>query len=296
VILIFLLIFGRKEKMEIKYDFDLTSFNSYRLMSKCKKVIFPTCEKEILEAFREDNYILIGSGHNIILSKTDYTETFIILTKGFNAFSVSGNIMEIEAGAWMTDVSIKAQELSLSGLEVFYDIPSSLGGAIVMNAGASGYEIKDVLIKVRYLDLEDMLIKEILKEDMSFEYRNSFFQKNKDKVVLKAWLKLEEKDKEDILTFMNLIKNQRYSKQPKEFPNAGSVFKRPKGYFVGAIMDDLNLKGYSIGGAKISEKHGGFIINYNNATGEDIVKLIKYVKRCVLDKYGLELEVEQRII
>src|SRR5690606_19507865 len=189
-----------------------------------------------------------------------------------------------------------ALENGLSGIEIFYDIPSSLGGAIVMNAGASGEEIKDVLVKVRYLDLQDLKIKEILKEDMSFEYRNSFFQRNTDKIVLKAWLRLKAGSKDQIKDKMETIKAQRWAKQPKEFPNAGSVFKRPKGYYVGAIIDELQLKGFTIGGAKISEKHGGFIVNFNNAKGEDIINIINEVKRRVLENFGVDLEVEQRII
>ncbi|UPZ37843.1 UDP-N-acetylmuramate dehydrogenase [Sphingobacterium sp. PCS056] len=283
--------------MEIKYNFDLTPFNSYRLNATCQKAIFPSTEDDILQVFTEEsNYVLIGSGHNIILSKSFYDETFIILTKTFDSIQVFDDILEVEAGAWMTDLAVKAQELGLSGLEVFYDIPSSLGGAIVMNAGASGYEIKDVLLKVRYLDLQDMQIKEILKEDMSFEYRNSFFQRNTDKVVLKAWLQLERKDCESVQLFMDEIKTQRWAKQPKDLPNAGSVFKRPKGYFVGAIIDELNLKGYTVGGAKISEKHGGFIVNFNQATGEDIIRVIEHVKKCVFERFQVDLEIEQRII
>ncbi len=283
--------------MVIKYNFDLTSFNSYRLHANCHKAIFPSTEDDIVKVFTEENdYVLIGSGHNIILSKSYYNQTFIILTQTFDNIAVEGNILEVEAGAWMTDLAVKAQKLGLSGLEVFYDIPSSLGGAIVMNAGASGHEIKDVLVKVRYLDLQDMEIKEILKEDMSFEYRNSFFQRNTDKVVLKAWLKLELKDCDSIQIFMDEIKTQRWAKQPKDLPNAGSVFKRPKGYFVGAIIDELNLKGYAIGGAKVSEKHGGFIVNFNNATGEDIIQVIQHVKKSVFERFQVDLEIEQRII
>ena len=165
-----------------------------------------------------------------------------------------------------------------------------------MNAGASGEEIKDVLEKVIYLDLKDGKTKEILKENMSFEYRNSFFQKNTDKIVLRAFLKLRPGNKETIALKMENIKASRWLKQPKAFPNSGSVFKRPKGFYVGAIMDDLNLKGFTIGGAKISEKHGGFIINHNNASGLDILKIIEHVKSKVKEAYNLDLEVEQRVI
>ncbi len=283
--------------MKVYSEFDLKEYNSYRLDAFCKEAYFPEEEEDFITIFKKlSSFVLIGSGHNIILSKSYYEEPFVILNNTFDNISIEGDIVEVEAGAWMTDVSVLAQQNGLSGLEIFYDIPSSLGGAIVMNAGASGLEIKDVLLKVRYLDLRDFQIKEIYREDMSFEYRNSFFQKNTDKVVLKAWLKLVTKSKEEIQASMDLIKEQRWAKQPKEFPNAGSVFKRPKGYFVGAMIDELQLKGFSVGGGQISKKHGGFIVNFNNATGEDIINLIQYVKSCVLERFNVDLEIEQRII
>lgn len=284
----------------IEYNnFDLTTYNSYRLKAICRKAYFPDSESELVELYsigRE--YILLGSGHNVILSKDYYEEEFIIFNGNFEEIDIDAHsgFVEAEAGIMMDRISELACTNGLSGVEIFYDIPSSLGGAVVMNAGASGEEIKDVLVKVRYLDLEDMQVKEIYKEDMGFEYRNSFFQRNKDKIVLKAWLRLSAKDKSLIKEKMEAIKAQRWAKQPKEFPNAGSVFKRPSGYYVGAIMDELGLKGYTVGGAKISEKHGGFIVNFNNASGSDIIAIIAEVKRQVLEKYNVDLEIEQRII
>lgn len=279
-------------------DFDLTMYNSYRIHAVGKLVFFPETEQDLIDLYqRSTDYILLGSGHNIILASDYYEKPIVIFNGNYNSVVCDkGDGLEVEAGAMMHDVAQVALEHGLSGVEVFYDIPSSLGGAVVMNAGAGGEEIKDVLVKVRYLDLKDMQVKEILKEDMSFEYRNSFFQRNTDKIVLKAWLKLSVAPKEQIKEKMETIKAQRWAKQPKEFPNAGSVFKRPKGYYVGAIIDELQLKGFTIGGAKISEKHGGFIINFNEARGEDIINIIKEVKRRVLDKYGVDLEVEQRVI
>jgi UDP-N-acetylmuramate dehydrogenase len=165
-----------------------------------------------------------------------------------------------------------------------------------MNAGASGEEIKDILVKVNYLDLQDMQIKEIQNKAIGFEYRNSFFQKNTDKIVLKAWLQLEEGDPMVIRQKMEKIKEARWAKQPKNLPNAGSVFKRPKGFYVGAIIDDLNLKGYSVGGAQISKKHGGFIVNFNKAKGQDIIEIIQHVQQLAKEKFNVDLEVEQRII
>lgn len=279
-------------------NFDLTDYNSYRIRAVGEKVYFPDTEQDIIDLYTvSTDYILLGSGHNVILSKEYYDRPIVIFNGNYEAIVWDGKDgLEIEAGAMMHDVAAEALKRSLSGIEIFHDIPSSLGGAVVMNAGASGEEIKDVLTKVRYLDLQDLQIKEILKEDISFEYRNSFFQRNTDKIVLKAWLKLKVESKDQIRNKMETIKAQRWAKQPKEFPNAGSVFKRPKGYFVGAIMDELQLKGFSKGGAKVSEKHGGFIVNYNSATGRDIIDLISEVNDKVQAKYGFRLEVEQRII
>jgi len=284
--------------MRIYTNFELTEYNSYRVKAFCDKAYFPETEEDVVSFFTtHKDFILLGSGHNIIFSKEYYEKPMVIFNGNYNAIELTNeDLLEIEAGAMMWDVAQFALDNALSGVEIFWDIPSSLGGAVVMNAGASGEEIKDVLIKVRYLDLKDNQIKEILKEDISFEYRNSFFQKNTDKIVLKAWLKLPKGDKADIQEKMETIKTQRWAKQPKEFPNGGSVFKRTKGYYVGAIMDELGLKGYTVGGAKISEKHGGFIINFNNATGQDILDIITEVKRQVWEKYQVELEVEQRVI
>lgn len=285
--------------MKILPDFDLTLYNSYRIKSTCKKAYFPNTEEEVIKFYSDKKpFVLLGSGHNIILSKNYYDSSFLIFNGNFTGISVDKEkgTIEAEAGITMLEISEIALEYSLSGVEIFYDIPSSLGGAVVMNAGASGEEIKDVLIKVRYLDLIDMKVKEIHRENMDFEYRNSFFQRNTDKVVLKVWLQLKKGDPLQIKNKMEAIKEARYSKQPKDFPNAGSVFKRPKGFYVGAMIDELNLKGFSIGDAQISEKHGGFIINTGNAQGEDIINLIDHVKAKVKERFKVDLETEQRII
>lgn len=284
--------------MKVYTNLDLTNYNSYKLKAYCDIAYFPEKEEDVVSFFATNNdFILLGSGHNLIFSKEHYQKPIVLFNGNYNNISqIDNRLLEIEAGAMMWDVAKFALDKELSGLEIFWDIPSSLGGAVVMNAGASGEEIKDLLVKVRYLDLSDHTIKEIHKEDISFEYRNSFFQKNTDKIVLKAWLQLQEGNKEAISEKMETIKAQRWEKQPKEYPNAGSVFKRPTGYYVGAMMNELGLKGFTVGGAKISEKHGGFIVNFNQAKGQDILDIINEVKRQVLQKYQVDLEVEQRVI
>lgn len=286
--------------MKIYPDFDLTAFNSYRLHANCKKAYFPESEEDVIDFFsnRKDPYILIGSGHNIILSKTFYDTDFLIFNGNYNRYRIDPDqfTLEAEAGVSMLELCEAAWQHSCSGLEVFYDIPSSLGGAVVMNAGASGEEIKDLIVKVRYLDLKNMQVKEVWKEAAGFEYRNSFFQRNTENIVLKALLRLVAQDKDVIKEKMDSVKALRWQKQPRDFPNAGSVFKRPKGHYVGPMMEALGLKGFAVGGAKVSEKHGGFIVNFNQATGQDILDLIAHIKERVFEAYAIELEVEQRIL
>tara|TARA_R110002020_G_scaffold442020_1_gene653191 strand:- start:11480 stop:12340 length:861 start_codon:yes stop_codon:yes gene_type:complete len=286
--------------MKTKQDFNLTEFNSYKISATCKRAFFPETSADFITIYKEyfdSPKIILGGGYNVILSKPSYEEDFILIGESFanTEFSTNG-IVEIESGADLRKISELAYSEGLSGLEVFCDIPSSLGGAVVMNAGASGVEIKDVLIKAQYLDLEDFLIKEISVDEIGFEYRNSFFQRNTDKIILKAWLQLKDGKPKAIREKMDLIKKARWQKQPREFPNAGSVFKRPEGHYVGTMVESLGLKGYSIGGAKISEKHAGFIVNFKNASGKDILDLIHHVQAKVKEKYKVDLEVEQRVI
>lgn len=281
------------------HDFDLTEFNGYRIQAKCRKAYFPDSESELINVFLENPKVnCLGSGHNIILSKEWYDSNFLILNGNFNNFSVENdtNVVQVEAGANMKDVSQFALNQKLSGLEFFFDIPSSLGGAVVMNAGTKEGETKDILIKVRYFDKEKRIIVEKNKEELDFDYRRSFFQNNKNAIILKAWFQLENGEPINIEKKMLESKERRWMIQPREYPNCGSVFKRPFGKFVGPMLDELSLRGYSIGGAQVSEKHSGFIINKGNATGSDIIELIKIIQQKVLDRFKVNLELEQRVI
>lgn len=285
--------------MKVHHNFALTDYNAYKIESLCKKAYFPESEEDIVLLYSaKQNYVLLGSGHNIILSKPYYDTDFIIFNGNFNGVEVDvmSQTIAAEAGATIFEVSTIAQKHSLTGAEFFYDIPSSVGGAVVMNAGTKEGETKNILKKVRYLDLVDMQIKEKESEDLELGYRNSLFQKQKDKVVLKAWFQLKKGDAKQIKETMEASKKRRWAKQPREYPNCGSVYKRPPGRFVGPMLDELGLKGYRVGGAEISKKHSGFIVNVNKATGEDILKIIKHTREQVKINFGVELEVEQRII
>lgn len=285
--------------MKQKKNFDLKNYNSYNIESKCKLAYFPENEDDIIKLYSvKQDYILIGSGHNLILSKTYYDSDFIVFNGNFEGIDVfkNKNIISAEAGATILKVSETAFQNSLTGMEFFYDIPSSVGGAVVMNAGTKEGETKNILQRVRYLDLNDLIIKERYQEELDFEYRNSIFQKQKDKVILKAWFQLKPGVKSNIRHIMDMSKERRWARQPRELPNSGSVFKRPPGAYVGPMIDELGLKGFKIGGAQISTKHSGFIINYDNASGEDIIDLITYIQKKVYGAFKIKLEVEQRII
>ncbi|WP_299096492.1 UDP-N-acetylmuramate dehydrogenase [uncultured Winogradskyella sp.] len=280
-------------------NFDLTDYNAYRVKSICKNAFFPENEEDLIELYtKKQDYVLIGSGHNIICSKAYYNADFIIFNGNFNKLKVDeiASVIEAEAGATIYEVSNLAQKYALSGAEFFYDIPSSVGGAVVMNAGTKEGETKNILSKVRYLDLADMQVKEKNSEDLELSYRNSLFQKQKDKVILKAWFQLQQGNAEHIKSVMEASKARRWEKQPREYPNCGSVYKRPPGRFVGPMLDELGLKGFRIGGAEVSKKHSGFIVNIGDATGKDILELIKYTKEKVKINFDIDLEVEQRII
>jgi UDP-N-acetylmuramate dehydrogenase len=277
----------------------LTSYNSYKIESFCSQAFFPESEEDLIQAVEESSdYILIGSGHNLILSKSYYDSNFIILNNNFNKVKVdvSTSVIEAEAGASFYDISTLAMENSLSGIEFCYDIPSSVGGGVIMNAGTKEGEIKNVLLKVRYLDVNDMVVRNKASRDLKLSYRNSLFQNSSGKIVLKAWFELVKGDKMIIKKSMEASKERRWSKQPRNYPNSGSVFKRPPNKYVGPMLDELGLKGYTIGGAQVSKNHSGFIINYNNATGQDVLMLIKYIQEKVKEAFGIDLEIEQRII
>ena len=288
--------------MRIEINFDLSDFNSYKIKSICRRAFFPDSEEDIAEIFKanknkKQRLILLGNGNNVILSKKYYEEDFIIFSGNFQEFWFKNSCeIIVQSGMTLLDLSILAYENGLSGLEMFYDIPSSLGGAVVMNAGAGGEEIKDLINNVRYYDPIKETFFDISTNDIGFQYRNSFFQKNPNLIITHVHLALKRGEKKHILQKMEHIKELRWNKQPKNYPNAGSVFKRPPKKFVGPMIEELGLKGYKIGGAMVSEKHAGFIVNYNEATGEDIISLIGIIQEKVYEKFDVRLEVEQRII
>jgi len=283
--------------MIIKTNLELTEYNSYRIFAIAKHVFFPQNEEELVDIIRKlgSEFILIGGGNNIIFSKNYYDTPVIIIKKNFSHVYANNNIIYAQAGCNLKTLSEIALKKNLSGLEIFWDIPGTLGGAIFMNAGAYGVEIKDIVTTVQYYDVNNDKVFTIENTPNIWQYRRSIFQ-NGNKIILNSKLLLLPEEGITIKNKMLEILEKRNISQPKEYPNAGSVFKRPQNFFVGKLVSELGLKGLRVGGAQISVKHGGFIINLGSATGKDVIKLIELIRVQVLKSYGIELEIEQRII
>ncbi len=251
---------------------------------------------KLISFFKEKNvrYTVLGKGSNVIISDYGFDGVIILMGNDFSNIEVSGDIITCQSGASLTGVCIKALEHSLSGVEFAYGIPASVGGAVFMNAGAYGGEMKDVIVSVEYID-NNGVIKTISKEDMELSYRHSIFS-NRIGIITKVIIKLKKGNYEEIKTRMTELMARRKAKQPLEYPSAGSTFKRPEGAYAAELIEKCGLKGLRIGDAEVSTKHSGFIINKGNATSSDILKLISEVQMIVKDKTGFILETEPEII
>ena len=233
---------------------------------------------------------VIGNGSNILFSDAGF-DGVIISTEGMNSIRVDGTVLYAECGAMLSSCGIRAKNESLSGMECLFGIPGTIGGAVFMNAGAYGGEIRDVVVKTTYLDPATMEIKTIEGDDHKFGYRHSVFKENGG-IILSAELHLREGSLEEITAAMDDYKKRRVDKQPLEYPSAGSTFKRYPGRYSGQMIDECGLKGCSVGGAQVSEKHAGFVINKNCATSKDVRELIDHIKNVIRDAYGIDIETE----
>jgi len=286
--------------MKVIHNCDLTRFNSYRIPARCRIAFFPESADDIADLYRTYTSgplpIIIGSGHNIILARDNYESPFVIFNGNLSRIEVSGESMTIGAGAFTESVSEIALAQALSGFEIFYDIPSSIGGAVVMNAGAQDEDIAGIIETITYLDTPTGLIRTITRHEANFRYRNSIFQNDSTKIVLSATFRLRKGAPTLIRKKMERTKAERWSKQPRAHPNAGSVFKRPAGRYVGPMLDELGLKGHTRGGFRISPKHSGFMEKIGPGKGSDLLALITDIQSRVRDGFHVELEIEQRII
>ena len=251
------------------------------------KLIIQYCKNEKLK------YMIIGNGSNMLFLDEGFDGAVICVGSSMGNINVDNISIYAEAGALLSKVASSARDAGLTGMEFAAGIPGTIGGAIVMNAGAYGGEMKDIVSFVDILEADGNL-RRYSNEEMQFGYRRSIV--DADKVVVGVGLKLACGNVDDINARMDELKTARVSKQPLEFPSAGSTFKRPEGYFAGKLIDDCGLRGYRVGGAMVSEKHCGFVINYDNATAKDVLKLIDNVKNKVYDEYNVLLEPEVRIV
>ncbi len=233
---------------------------------------------------------IMGNGSNLLVSDQGYRGVVIQLFRQLNDIQCEGNVIRAQAGALLSAVANRALEEKLTGFEFAAGIPGTLGGACVMNAGAYGGEMKDVLKSVTVLTREGERIT-LQKNELELGYRTSIIAK-KDYIVLEAEIELDVGDAEEIKAVMDDLKERRTTKQPLEYPSAGSTFKRPEGYFAGKLIQETGLQGFQVGGAQVSEKHCGFVINKDQATAADIAELIRQVQDRVEEKFGVRLETE----
>jgi UDP-N-acetylmuramate dehydrogenase len=239
-------------------------------------------------------YYVIGNGSNILVKDNGFRGVIIQIYKNFNYVEIIDDTVVAGAGILLSKLSKKIADESLEGFEFASGIPGTLGGAIYMNAGAYGGDMSSVLVSVDVIDNKGNIIT-LTKDELKLDYRTSIIQET-NYIILKAVLKCKKGNKDDISSIINDLNNRRRSKQPLEFPSAGSTFKRPVGYYAGKLIMDSDLRGYSIGNAQVSEKHCGFIINKGDAKADDVIKLIHHVTNTVKDKYNVTLETEVRII
>lgn len=237
---------------------------------------------------------IIGNGSNLLVGDKGIRGAVVEIGRQLSGVSVEGSCLVAQAGASLSRAAREAARAQLSGLEFASGIPGTVGGAVVMNAGAYGGEMKDVVERVDVLCGNGEL-KTLNGEEMEFSYRHSVVPKLHG-TVLKTVFRLKEADESLIWARMELLKNQRAQKQPLEYASAGSTFKRPEGYFAGKLIMDAGLRGFQVGGAQVSEKHCGFVINRGDATAEDILTLIRHVQKTVKEKFGVDLETEVRMI
>ncbi|MFB7304710.1 UDP-N-acetylmuramate dehydrogenase [Heyndrickxia sporothermodurans] len=286
------------DKNNIKTNELLKNHTYTKLGGKADIFLTPTTYEDVqavVKFAKQENvpFTLLGNGSNLIV-KDGGIRGIVILLENFNHISVEENYLTAQSGAAIIDASQYALKEKLTGLEFACGIPGTVGGALFMNAGAYGGEIKDVLAHAIVIDCNGEIVKRTA-EDLELSYRTSNIPEKGD-IVLEAIFKLRPGKYEEIKAVMDDLTFKRESKQPLEYPSCGSVFKRPPGYFAGKLIQDSGLQGKQIGGAQVSTKHAGFIVNKDNATAEEYISLIKYVQKTVKEKFNVELEREVKII
>ena len=283
----------------VRCDEPMSSHCTFRAGGTAKYYVIPdeyTKVRDVLRLCVEENipYYVIGNGSNLLVQDDGFDGVIIEIDSSLAEIEINGNEIVAKAGAKLSKIAVKALNESLTGFEFAHGIPGNLGGAVTMNAGAYGGEMKDVLKWVKVLDNNGEM-KTLKAEELELGYRTSIIVKEK-MIVLEACIELHKGNRDEIEKHMKELMAKRKEKQPLEYPSAGSTFKRPEGYFAGKLIQDAGLKGYRVGGAMVSEKHSGFVINYDNATATDIINLMKDVRKKVYEEFQVTLEPEVKIL
>ena len=289
----------RENGVQFEENTPLAPYTSMKIGGPCDLLIKTTNERQLLSvlgACRDNDipHFILGRGSNLLVSSGGWRGAVIMLSGEKPHVEVSGNSLTAWAGVPLYALCSAALENSLTGLEFAYGIPGSLGGALYMNAGAYGGEMKDVVSSCRYIG-GDGKIHEMSAAEMQLSYRHSAFSEG-NMVITSVTLELSPGDRSAIRSRMDELMQRRRDKQPLNYPSCGSTFKRPEGYFAAALIEECGLKGFTVGGAQVSEKHSGFVINRGHATFEDVMAVVDEVKRVVLEKKGVELECEMLIL
>lgn len=295
----FILELEKLNLVKIEKDISLSTLTTYKTGGIAKLVVYPNNINNLKQMLKlihkyNINYFILGKGSNTLFSDKEFNGVIIKLDK-LNNFEIKETEIYVESGMILSKLVQASVKNELTGLEFAIGIPGTIGGAIYMNAGAYGNNMSNIVKSVIVQD-EKLQIEEIPLEKLKFDYRYSIFQANKNLICVAANIKLEHGNHDEIASKIkeNLLK--RKNSQPLEYPSAGSVFRNPEGNYAGKIIEELGLKGKNIGGAEISTKHANFIINKNNASSSDILKLIKLVQKEVKDKYKIDLKLEQQLV
>lgn len=285
----------RIEKERIRTQEPMKLHTTFRVGGPADYFVMPETPEEVQQVIglcREEKmpYYVIGNGSNLLVSDEGYRGVILQIYRTMSHIEAEGTRIRAQAGALLSAIAAKAYENSLTGFEFAAGIPGTIGGASVMNAGAYGGEMKDVIRSVTALDQEGQ-IRKIDRENLKMGYRTSIIAKE-GYITLEAEIELSDGNPEEIKALMDDLRTRRVTKQPLEYPSAGSTFKRPEGYFAGKLIQDTGLAGFQVGGAQVSEKHCGFVINKDNATASDINYLMKQVSEKVKEKFGVTLEPE----
>lgn len=272
---------------------------TFRIGGPAEYFLTPVNAKELKglqKICEEENvpYYIIGNGSNLLVSDEGLRGAVIQIYHNMNQVVVKGDVIRVQAGLLLTALAKAALEHGLAGLAFASGIPGTVGGAVVMNAGAYGGEMKDVIAEVTVMTRAGEIL-HIPKERLEFGYRTSVIKKM-NYIVLEVVLQLQSGDRAEIQTEMERLKEQRVSKQPLQYPSAGSTFKRPQGYFAGKLIMDAGLRGYCVGGAQVAKKHCGFVINRDGASAKDVMHLMEDVKAKVKEQFGVELEPEVQFL